>query len=179
MKSLKILILSMLLCLLFPVFSTATPIEDAAAAVEAQDWDKAYELLTPLAAENNLLAKVLLGTMYIRGQGVDMDATRGLAMIMDAAKQGNQMARALAVVYNKELAESGDIKAMYNTGYMCLNGWAGEDIDPDACIKWLEAAGQNGHKQAAKMLSKIYKKGMFGIARDEEAAAGWGNEANK
>lgn len=178
MKFTKLIILSMLLCFVFPVSSIAEPIDDAAAAIDAKDWKKAYELLTPLAEENNLLAKTLLGTLYIRGQGIDIDVNKGLALIMDAAKQGNQMARGLAAVYIKELAESGDIKAMYNTGYMCLNGWTG-DIDPNQCIKWLEAAAQNGHESSAKLLSKIYAKGMFGIIKDEEKAASWSEVAKQ
>lgn len=173
MKSIKLLIFILFLCFIFPVLSIAEPIDDAAAAIDAKEWEKAYELLTPLAEENNLLAKVLLGLLYIRGQGVDSEPNKGLALIMDAASQGNEMARGIAVVYTKELAESGDIKAMYNTGYMCLNGWAGE-IDSNQCIKWLEVAAQNGHELSAKMLSRIYSKGMFGIAKDEEKAAGWG-----
>jgi len=170
MKSIKPLVFTLLLCLVFPVFSFAEPIDDAAAAVDAKDWEKAYELLTPLAAENNLLAKVLLGTMYIQGQGIDTDVNKGLAMIMDAATQGNQMARGLAAVYIKELAESGDVKAMYNIGYMCLNGWTGE-IDPSQCIQWLEAAASRGHERSVKLLSSIYSKGKFGIPKDEKKAA--------
>jgi TPR repeat protein len=177
MKTIKLVIYILFLFFAFPVLSIAEPIDDAAAAIDAKEWEKAYELLTPLAQENNLLAKALLGAMYIRGQGVDIDANKGLALIMDAASQGNEMARGLAAVYNKELAESGDIKAMYNTGYMCLNGWTGE-IDPNQCIRWLEVAAQNGHELSAKMLSRIYAKGMFGIAKDEEKAAGWGETVN-
>ena len=142
MKSIKLLIFVLFLVFVFPAFSTAEPMDDAAAAVDAKDWDKAFELLTPLAEENNLLAKTLLGTLYIRGQGVDMDATKGLSLIMDAAKQGNDMARGLAAVYQKELAESGDVKAMYNTAYMCLNGWTG-DIDPNVCLKWHNVLGND------------------------------------
>ena len=172
MKSMKFLIFTILFCLVFPVYSMAGPIDDAAAAVDEKDWDKAYELLTPLAAENNLLAKVLLGTMYINGQGVESDADKGLAMIMDAAKQGNQMARGLAAVYTMELAKAGDVKAMYNIGYMCLSGWTGEEnVDNNQCIDWLITAAENGHERSAKVLSSIFSKGKFGMAKDEEKAA--------
>ena len=176
MKLMKLLIFTMLFCLVFPVYSMAEPIDDATAAVDAKDWDKAYELLTPLTAENNLLAKVLLGTMYINGQGVESDVDKGLAMVMDAAKQGNQMARGLAVVYTIELAKAGDVKAMYNVGYMCLSGWTGEEeIDTDKCIDWLEVAAQNGHARSAKVLSQIFSKGKFGVAKDEEKADYYSN----
>ncbi|MFC1838635.1 tetratricopeptide repeat protein [Thermodesulfobacteriota bacterium] len=176
MKLIKLLVFTVLLFLVFPVYSIAEPIDDAAAAVDAKDWDKAYELLTPLSAENNLLAKTLLGTMYINGQGVESDANKGLAMIMDAAKQGNEIAKGLAAIYNMELAKAGDVKAMYNIGYMCLSGWTAEgEMDNEKCLDWLVTAAQNGHKRSAKVLSQIYAKGKFGIAKDEMKAAYFSN----
>ena len=55
MKFFKITLFTLLLCFVFPLISSADQLEDANAAIKAEDFKKAYELLTPLAEEKNLL----------------------------------------------------------------------------------------------------------------------------
>lgn len=184
MKFIKPLILSLLILFISPIWGNADTSEDTAKeamneaimAIGNKDFEKACELLGPLADNNNLSAKTYLGTLYFKGQGVEADVNKGLAMIMDAAKQGFEQAKHIATALNMELAQLGDTKAMYNVGYMCLNGWGGEEkVDPAKCIDWLEIAAQNGHARSAKVLSQIYSKGKFGVARDEEKADYYSN----
>jgi hypothetical protein len=174
MKLYKLLCLSLLLCFVFPILSYADQLEDAKATIQNEDFEKACELLGPLAEENNAEAQFLLGSLYINGQGVEKDDTKGLSWIMKAARQGYDQARSRAFSIYLELANRGDVSAMYNLGYMCLHGWGGEQ-DPDVGIGWLESAAKNGHDRSAKVLSGIYAEGKFGITPDEDKASFWSN----
>jgi TPR repeat protein len=176
MKLNRFLLFSLLLCFVFPVLSNAEQLEDAKAAVENKDFEKAYELLCPLAEEDNAEAQTILGSLYINGQGVEKDITKGLSWIMKAATQGYELARVRALNLCMDIAKQGDAAAMYNVGYMCLNGWGGEQ-DANDCIEWLETAAKLGHIRSAKVLSQIYTKGSFGITPDEEKASHWSDLA--
>jgi hypothetical protein len=170
----RILSFSLLLCFVFPMSSYADQLEDAKAAIQNEDFTKSYELLLPLGEENNAEAQFLLGFLYVNGQGVEKDDTEGLSWIMKAARQGYAEARSSALSICLDLANQGDATAMYNVGYMCLQGW-GEEQDPNVCIGWLETAAKSGHVRSAKVLSGIYAKGEFGITPDEEKASYWSN----
>ena len=174
MKLCRRLFFSLLLCFVFPILSYADQLEDAKAAIQNEDFEKAFGLLAPLAEENHAEAQFLLGSLYINGQGVEKDDTKGLSWIMKAARQGYDQARLRAFSIYFELAGQGDASAMYNLGYMCLRGWGG-DQDTDAGIGWLESAAKNGHVRSAKVLSGIYAGGKFGITPDEDKASFWSN----
>lgn len=93
---------------------------------------------------------------------------------MRAARQGYGQARLRALSICLDLANQGDVTSMYNLGYMCLEGWGGEQ-DINICIAWLETAAKFGHVRSAKVLSEIYLEGKFGITPDEEKASYWSN----
>lgn len=97
-----------------------------------------------------------------------------LPQVMKAARQGGDGARSRALSICLELAKQGDTSAMYNVGYMCLEGWGGKQ-DADICMRWLKTAARSGHVRSAKVLSGIYSEGKFGITPDEEKAAYWVN----
>ena len=172
MKFNRLILFSLLICFVFPVLSYADQIEDAKAAIKNEEFKKACELLLPLAEGNNAEAQTLLGTLYVDGQGVGKDATKGLSWIMKAAAQGYEAARVRAFILCLDEAQRGDTAAMYNVGYMCLNGWGGE-YEKNVCIDWLEGAAKLGHIRSANLLSQIYTKGMFGITPVEEKASYW------
>jgi hypothetical protein len=172
MKSLTTILLTLLICLVLTSQSFADPIEDAKTAVTNQDFTKAHEILTPLAEQDNVEAQTMLGAMYVNGQGVEADATKGLELIMKAAKKGYEPAKVRAFNLNIELANSGDTAAMFNVGYMCFNGWGGT-YESGVCLKWLENAGDIGHEKSAKILAKIYTEGMYNVTPDETKAAYW------
>jgi hypothetical protein len=174
MKLGRLLLFSLLLCFVFPIVSNADQLEDAKAAIENKEFKKAQELLTPLAINNNAEAQTLLGALYINGQGVEKDETKGLSLIMKAATQGYGPARQRALNLHVDLAKQGDATAMYNVGYMCLHGWGGEQ-DANECLEWLETSAKLGHTRSAKVLSSIYTKGSFGITPDKEEASYWRN----
>ena len=150
--------------------------DEAVLEIAKNNFEKAHELLAPLADNGNLDAKTLIGSMYFKGQGVEKDVNKGLSIIMSAAAKGSEQARALAAAMNKELAALGDVKAMYNIGYMCLNNWGGP-VNPYTCLKWLENAADEGHKKSAKVLVQIYKEGKFGVTPDNVKASEWSEKA--
>jgi hypothetical protein len=172
MKLSSTILVTLLMCLVFTSPSFAGPLEDAKAAIQNQDFKKAFELITPLAEQDNPEAQTMLGAMYINGQGVEADATKGLEWITKAAKKGFEPAKSRAINLNVELASKGDTAAMFNVGYMCFNGWGGK-MESDVCLKWLENAGEIGHEKSAKILTKIYTEGMFGVTPDTTKAAYW------
>jgi TPR repeat protein len=189
MKVTRFVLLSLLLCVVFISSAIAEEAKkadslnndalgDAQVALVAKDYKKAVELLTPLAEANNVRAKALLAPLIFRGTGVDKDTNKGIAMIMDAASQGDVDAQKIAVDLNHELASVGDEKAMYNMGYMCLNGWGGE-IESGQCLKWLEDAANMGHTNSAKFLAHIYKNGKYGITADQSKAEEWTQKAQQ
>ena len=176
MKLIKLLVISLLFCFLFPLSSSANSIDEAIAAIEMRNFKTAVKLLTPLAENNNLQAKTILGTLYFKGEGTERDIKKGLSLITDAAKQGNTNAKAIALALNKELAQLENTSAMHNVGYMCLKGWGGKQ-DPNMCVEFLERAAQNGNMTSVKILVKIFSEGRYGVAADEEKASYWKNLA--
>ena len=174
MRTHRLLFFSFLLCFVFPILSYADQLEEAKAAIQNEDFNKSYELLSTLAEADDAEAQFLLGSLYIKGQGVEKDDTKGLSWIMKSARQGYDQARLRAFSIYFELAGRGDASAMYNLGYMWLHGWGGEQ-DPDVGIGWLESAAKNGHDHSAKVLSEIYAEGKFGITRDKDKASFWSN----
>jgi hypothetical protein len=176
MKSNRILLFFLLIFFVFPISSYADQLEDAKAAIEDKAFGKAYELLCPLAEEGNAEAQTLLGFLYINGEGVEKDMTKGLSWVMKAGTQGYEPARVHALNMCLELGKEGDAAAMYNVGYMCLNGWGGEQ-DANTCVGWLDTAAKLGHIRSGNVLSTIYTKGSFGINPDKEKASYYSNLA--
>ncbi|MFC1840325.1 tetratricopeptide repeat protein [Thermodesulfobacteriota bacterium] len=174
MKFYRLMLFSLLFCLAFPLMSNADQLEDAKAAIKSEDYIKAKRILNSLANENNAEAQNLLGALYVNGQGIDKDITKGLSWIMKAAKQGHKAAQMNAIKLCMDIGSQGDTSAMFNVGYMCLKGWGGEQ-DKDACLRWMETAGKMGHAKSVKTLIRIYTEGMFGVAPNEEKAAYWSN----
>ena len=170
----RLLFISFFLCFVFSMSSYADQLEDAKAAIQNEEFKKAYELLSTLAEADDAEAQFLLGSMYINGHGVEKDDTKGLSWIMKAARQGYDKARLHAFSIYLEIAGRDDASAMYNLGYMRLHGW-GVEQDTDIGIGWLESAAKNGHVRSAKVLSGIYAEGKFGITPDEDKASFWSN----
>jgi hypothetical protein len=174
MRFFRPVIMSLLFCLVLPFMSNADQLEDANTAIENKDYRKAFKLFQPLAEEGNAEAQTRLGALYVNGQGVEQDLTKGLSWIMKAAAQGYETARKIAFKLCLDLVNQGDTTVMYNLGNMCLNGWGGE-YNPDVCLGWLENAGKIGHEKSSNMLAKIYTEGTYGMTPDEEKATYWSN----
>ena len=174
MKFYRFILFSLFFFFVLSLSSNADQIEDAKTAIEDEDFIKAKRILYSLAEDGNADAQSMLGALYVNGQGVDKDLTKGLSWIMKAATQGNEVARRNALTLCMDLGKKGDPKAMFNVAYMCLKGWGGE-YDSDVCLGWMESAARMNHVKSSETLAKIYTKGLYGVTPDEEKAAYWNN----
>jgi TPR repeat protein len=66
--------------------------------------------------------------------------------------------------------------SQYDLAFMLLLG-EGTEKDVDKGVWWMEQAVKNGEICAARVLSDIYERGMFGIEADKEKAKYWGEKA--
>lgn len=138
----------------------------------SKDDKKAVEWYSKAAEQGLPLAQNALGAMYVKGWGAEKDPNKGLEWILKAAKQGFPDAQKNAFsIYHNE-AKQGNVGAMHNTAYMCLNEWAGKQ-DSNECIRWYEMAAKNGFAASTSALSQIYEKGLFGIKPDADKANYW------
>ena len=81
-----------------------------------------------------------------------------------------------AVKWYTRAAESGHAMSQYDLGFMlCLGEGAEKDVAKG--LWWLEQAVANGDPYAARVLSDVHAKGMFGVTPDPERATYWNERA--
>ena len=83
-----------------------------------------------------------------------------------------------AVKWYTKAAEAGHALSQYDLGYMLLLG-EGTERDIQKGLWWLEEAAKNGEAYAARVLTDIYKYGLFGVERDQERAISWNKRAGR
>ena len=120
-----------------PSFSAhADALDDARTAVNTRDFDRAYQLLRPLAEQGNAEAQYNLGVLYRTGRGVPKDYSAAFNWFGKAAAQKHA-------------------QAQYNLGVLYLNGW-GTTTDPDQARYWLELAAAQGVAIASTKLKELH-----------------------
>ncbi len=120
-----------------PSFSAhADALDDARTAVNTRDFDRAYQLLRPLAEQGNAEAQYNLGVLYRTGRGVTKDYSAAFTWFGKAAAQAHA-------------------QAQYNLGVLYLNGW-GTAADPDQARHWLELAAAQGVAIASTKLKELH-----------------------
>lgn len=82
-----------------------------------------------------------------------------------------------AFLWNKELAEQGDVAAQYNLGMMCETGM-GVPVDEAKAVKWYSQAAEQGHAKAQLKLGLFYYTGL-GAQQSEMRAIKWLGQAAK
>src|SRR5436853_1115652 len=75
------------------VFLYGADLQAGQRAYEQKDYGSAMKELTPLAHAGKVDAQILLGKMYMLGQGVPKDADLALKWFRAAADQGNAQAQ--------------------------------------------------------------------------------------
>jgi TPR repeat protein len=105
-------------------------------AYEQKDYASAMKELAPLAHEGKVDAQVLLGKMYMLGQGVPKDADLALKWFRAASEQGNA-------------------EAEFFLGAMYL--LPAKDIPQG--MKWLRLSAEQGTPDAQLLLGMAYLKG--------------------
>jgi hypothetical protein len=166
----------------------AGPFEDGLAAYNARDFDKAVQLLKPLADKGNAQAQEKLGRMYERGKGAPKDFTQAEYWYRKAADQGDPAAQArLGFMYRigegvtrdpKQAAKwyamgatKGNPLAQVGLGFMSMEG-IGTPADFGAAAGWFDKAANQGDASAMLALGALYERGK-GVAQSNVQALKW------
>ncbi|MEL0083943.1 MAG: tetratricopeptide repeat protein [Gammaproteobacteria bacterium] len=131
--------------------SAATPVpaeqlEDGITAFEMQEYDKAMNLIKPLAEQGDPEAQYFMGTFYWYGSGVTRSSPIAQKWFTKA--------------YSTWLAaaEQGDATAMVEVSRM-VNSGLGTERDAEQALKWIHKALANGAIEAHGVLGDMYMEG--------------------
>lgn len=136
--------------LLFTGFSTAADLESAKRAYAEKDFATAFEEFKALAEQGNEDAELMVGRMYLTGQGVKQD-------------------RDTAIKWFKIVAERGNADAQFLLGSMYLL----PQTDIAEGLKWLRLSADQGNQDAQYLLGKAYVRGAKDLPRDPVQGAMW------
>jgi TPR repeat protein len=190
------LVLSLLLlCIVSPAAGAAE--QSYAAGKQAYingDYQRAYDILSPLAADGNADAQKMLGIMYDYGQGVKKDPKKALDWYLKAASQNQPAAQlvvgtkyfrgdgtrqdyAEAAKWWEMAATGGQIEAQFNLGLMYYRG-LGVTRDDGKAAELFRAAAEQGHAHAQYSLAVMYAFGR-GVPKNYQTALKWFSKAAK
>lgn len=143
-------LVSAFLVLFSASFSLAADLESAKRAYHERDFPTATKEFTLLAQQGNWEAQLILGKMYMLGQGVPKDPD-------------------LAIKWFRAAAEQGDSEAEFFLGAMYL--LPQKDISEG--LKWLRLSADQGDQDAQFLLGKAYMKGQKELPRDPVQGDMW------
>ncbi|MCO6505130.1 MAG: sel1 repeat family protein [Snodgrassella sp.] len=162
---LRRILITFCLCLGLVQLAWAGTYDEAAAAAQNRQYDKALVLFQKAIDENDdARAYNSLGTLYEKGLGVKQNYATAVKYYTQAAQKGNVKANGnLAVLYERGLGvkqdwgeamgyyftglNNGDGKSMNNLGVMALNG---EILPKNISVAWaLFASAVNRHDKEA------------------------------
>lgn len=154
--------------LILPTLVSADALVDGRMALQMGDYNKAYELLEPLASAGNPRAEFYLSLMYQDGLGIPADPAHAQRLLQQAAKGGDPMAqynlanrllsegneadaRRAADLYRRA-AKQGLVLAQHNLGSLYALG-KGVSRDLKEARRWYAMAAENGsHRSAAALV---------------------------
>ena len=136
--------------LLVAGLATGADLESAKRAYQQKDYAAAIKESRALAEQGNADAKVLLGRMYLMGQGVLKDPDTAVKWFRSAAEQGN-------------------IEGEFLLGSMYLLPRS----DVAEGLKWIRLAAEQGNQDAQLLLGKTYMDGVRELPRDLVQAEMW------
>ncbi len=129
--------------LLFAVLSVAADLDSAKRAYHKGDFPTALKAFTTLAEQGNWEAQLILGKMYMLGQGVPQDSE-------------------VAMKWLRPAAEHGDSEAQFLLGSLLFL----PKKDVGEGLKWLRLSAEQGDQDAQLLLGKAYMKGFKELPRD-------------
>lgn len=153
----------------------------------------AARVAEPLAANGDPTAIYLLGSLYLKGDGVPANTRRGIALIRKAADMGFAQAQhdlallygrgeygipvdvAQSIVWNRRAAAQGNVESMYNLGIAIMDA-KGKARDPREACQWILKAAEKGLPDAQSAVSECYTW-PDGLGRQPERAAYWKRQA--
>jgi TPR repeat protein len=119
-------------------------------AYEKKDYVTALKEATPVAEQGNADAQLLVGRMYLMGQGVTKDNDRAGKWFEASAAQGNA-----------------DAQFMLGSMYLLPQ----KDVPKGA--NWLRLSADQGNQDAQYLLGKALIQGLPGLPRDPVQAELW------
>src|SRR6266404_9620071 len=130
--------------------SAGADLASAKHAYEGKNYTTALNELTPLAEQGNADAQVMLGRMYLMGQGVLKDPDQAIKWFKASATQGNADAQfflgSMYLLPRKDVAEG---------------------------LKWLRFSAEQGNQDAQLFLGKAYMEGSPELPRDPVQGGMW------
>lgn len=133
---------------------------DSAHAYQAiRVYPKNLQLLLPFAKKGDAAAEYEIGNIYLEGQEVQKDISKGITWLKrSASRKYPKAAHALALLY--------------------LKG-NGISINVQQGIKWLKVAATEGDKDAQAELGQAYHFGTWGLPVDHKQGSYWIERARK
>jgi TPR repeat protein len=130
--------------------TAATDLESAKRAYHDKDYPSAVTQFSLLADQGNAEAQLILGKMYMMGQGVPKDPELCEKWLRASATQGNADAEfflgAMYLLPKRDIAQG---------------------------VKWLQLSAEQGMQDAQYLLGKAYVTGDNAIPRDAVQADMW------
>lgn len=80
-----------------------------------------------------------------------------------------------AVAKWQPLADQGDAAAQFNLALMYHRG-LGVALNEATAVKWYQKSAENGYSRAQEFLAVAYREGWFGLKKDLQKAAYWGQQ---
>ena len=161
-----------LACLALPSPGHGADIQSGQEAYLAGDYQTALEVFRTLAAQGDVEAQHMLGSMYESGKGVFKSNEEGSKWHRSAAEKGHEKSQySLGQMYKygvgvnedfqesakwlKLAAEQGNQDAVISLG----NLYYWDLSDPEEAIKWCLPAAKQGNAEAQAYLGRIYDNG--------------------
>lgn len=170
----------------------ASHLRDATAAYSRGDYQTAFSLFLPLAAQGDVAAQNNVGAMYEKGLGVPQDYAEAMKWYRKSVDQGDAHAQynlgvmydnghgvpqddAEAVKWYSKAAEQGLFASQHNLGVMYASG-RGVPKNDAVAVKWFRRAAEQGFAFAQNNLGAMYGNGR-GVPKDSAEAMKWYQKA--
>ena len=138
------------IALLCAGLAVAADLDAAKRAYQLKDYAAALKEATPIAEQGNPDAQVILGKMYLKGDGVLTDRDQAVKWFKASAAQGNS-----------------DAQFFLGSIYLLPQ----QDVTEG--VKWLRLSAEQGNQDAQYLLGKTYIQGLEGLPRDPAQAEMW------
>ncbi len=189
MKLINTCTTGLILCLSFAFCVQAATVEEGVNALRTKDYQKARQIITPLAEAGDAEAQLWLGYIFLKGWGTASSPESGFSWFEKSASKGNAKAQLVVGKYyyfgnggipkNIEKAETtwlqsanqGNVEAQYALGELYFEAKRYSDS-----FKWYKQAAEQGHADAQYHLGSMYMLGD-GTARDLNETMKWWEKA--
>ena len=170
----------------------AAGLKEGLEAAQAQDYERCYREMLPLAEAGHPLAQFQIARLYQTGRSVPKDETRAFEWYKRSASGGNASAQVnLAIMFRRGEGVAKDYQAALiwyrraaeqgrETAYMGLADMyeIGEGVKPDptVAVQWLKRAAEKDHPSAQYQLGLRYWRGQ-NVKQDFDEAYEWFQKA--